>query len=212
MNTLICTSVDDVARVMDRVISAVDSAKECQDATTVFLTSSLLLKDAQLSFLWMQTQSRMKLSKIEVKDLSECFPSIDESVMELVRAEVAQDEGSCRCVVHPPESLNAFGIPFVCCKLESFKLLKAVQILCETLDAVGDEGETLAESMPAEENDGGSGSDNDESWWQAEMERMAEKQCDSAKKVVGGDPESTAAPPAMRSACDVDDLEEIDDE
>lgn len=204
VDTHVCTSVNEVALVMDRVISAVDCRKESQDATTVFLTSSQLLKEAQQSFLWMQSQSRMKLSKIQIKELRDCFPSIDDSVMALVKAESAVHERSQRCVVHPPESLSEFGLPFTCCRFEAFKLLKAVQILCDAIAEVSSEGRPEGEA-DAGAADNSDGDDSDDAWWEAELQRM--------EKGIGNDTVTDAVKaPQMVSAQGADDLEENDNE
>lgn len=127
----ICTSIDEMAAVVDKVVTAVSKLKSTQDSTTLFLTEANGHTAAELSLQWMRAQSKMKMSKVAVKELHRTFPDM-ERVDGLLTTLSHSSES--RCCGHPLTYLNEFGKPFYCCKEAVVHLHKRLVALSDWYD------------------------------------------------------------------------------
>lgn len=158
VSMVVCTSVDDVAGLMDAVVTAADSVRDSKMSTTVFVTDSGSRGAVELSLFWMQTQRRMKLSSVAVKTPEMIFGEdwCDESIIGACPPRVGENEMD-RCVAHPRSSLNRFGQPFFCSRDECRVLHRKLRLYADYCEAsltlnenndAADDGGSDTESIP----------------------------------------------------------------
>lgn len=134
MSMAICKSVDDVAGILDAVVTAADSLRDSKMSTTVFVTDSGSKGAVELALFWMQTQRRMKLSSVAVQTPEMIFGDdwCDEGV--IGELPLMGDEHD-RCVAHPRSSLNRFGQPFFCARDECRVLHRKLRLYAQYCEA-----------------------------------------------------------------------------
>lgn len=158
----ICKSVDDLAGVMDAVMTAADSLRESKVSTSVFVTESGSRGSVELALQWMKNQSRMKLSSVCVQTPEMIFGE-DWCSEDIIGKDAPRVGGSefDRCVAHPQTSLNRFGQLFFCARDECRVLHKKLRRYAEYVAAsTGDEDVVERVADAAGGGDGGEDSDD----------------------------------------------------